>query len=187
MKKFLTFVFVLLLVAPAYAQFNYDAELWGEQISLLAPVDVQCELDYYTAPWGSVLEGDPPVVFFGVLSQPEPNLLVLDIKWIGNDDGYAPGNARDGLKNMKFYWDEDVGSYISMVHDGSTDVRFQAITIGLGEGVWRVGILKWDPSGYPWWVIEKGLFYQEWSVKEQVLVPWRWSSGERVAPTKKKE
>ena len=185
MKRFLLFLlFALLVTLPASAQLNYDGALWGDKISLIAPVDVQCELDYYTAPWGSVLEGDPPVVFFGTLSQPEPDLLVLDIKWTGNDSGYAPGDAGAGLKNMKFYWDDAVGSYISIVNDGSTRLRFQAITISLNTGIWRVGILQWDPAGYPWWVLGTD-FLQEWSVKEQTLEPWRWSSGTRIKPSKR--
>lgn len=187
MKKVLLFTFLAVLFAvPALAQVNYDGDLWGDKISLLAPVDVQCELDYYTAPWGSVLEGDPSVVFFGTLSQPEADLLVLDIKWTGNDSGYAPGDAGPGLKNMKFYWDDAVGSYISIVNDGSTQQRFQAITIHLNTGIWRVGVLEWDPAGYPWWVIGDG-FLQEWSVNEQTLEPWRWSSGTRLTPGKRME
>ena len=186
MRKFFFAVLACLLVSPAFAQFNYDSALSGERVSLLAPLDVQCELDYYTAPWGSVLEGDPDVVFFGVLSQPNQDVLVLDIKWLGSSSGYAPSGGGPSLQNMQFQWRDDIGSYISLVSMSPTKLAFQAITIKEGQGTWRVGHLVFDISGYPWWIIADD-FLQEWSVKQQTLEPWRWSQGRRAAPNKGKE
>lgn len=185
MKKFAFLAFVCLLAAPAFGQINYDSRLWGDKIDLLAPVEVQLELDYYTAPWGSVLEGDPAVMGFGIISQ-EGDTLIMSIEMLGNDDGYAPLDTGPALRNMKFYWDGAVGSYISFVNDDPKSKRFQAITIHMNTGVYRQGILKWDPAGYPWWVIWEG-YLQEWSIKERTVEPWRHSTGERRAPTGKKE
>lgn len=182
MKRLLFLVALLLAFSlPAAAQINYDQALVGERVSLLAPLDVQCELDYYTAPWGSILEGDPDVVFFGVLSQPSPDVLVLDIKWLGNSSGYAPGEGGPSLRNMQFYWRDDIGSYVAIVQVSPERSAFQAITINDGQGIWRVGHLDFNISGYPWWVIAQD-YLQEWSVKQQTLEPWRWNRGDRVAP-----
>lgn len=179
MRKVLVLALLVLLFAGVSStQINYDERLAGERLDPFSEFNVQCELDHYTAPWGSVLEGDPEVIAFGTLSG-GGDVLRLHIKLLANDDGYAPQDNEFDIRT--FVWEDSIGSYMSVVNDGSESLPFQSITIKDGIVTWRVGTLEWNAGGYPWWKIgDKQL--QEWTIKEQVLEPWRWSDGRRVSP-----
>lgn len=186
MRKCLSVLFGILMCAGMVSgQINYDQALSGERIpadeapTIGEPFAVQCELFEYTAPWGSVLEGDPAVIAFADVTFITEDIIELDIKLLAGDDGYAPMNSR--LKTLRFTWDESIGSYISIVNDGGQELPFQAIVYDGDDVVWIVGRLEWNQAGYPWWVIGKK-YIQKWLIGEQVVQPWRWSDGRRVHP-----
>jgi hypothetical protein len=141
----------------------------------------------YVAPWGSILDReDRDVMLFGVLKpHPTQDGLVLTIEWIGNSSGYAPGEARPGLRDMFFPWHEEMQAYVAKVVLDTETQAFQALTVENRDPVltWRIGYFEFDTAGYPFWPI-RAFPYQEYECKEQTVTPWRHQATERRKPVR---
>jgi hypothetical protein len=142
MKRTIIILAILLLASVATAQF--PQELQGDRVNIPGTVKIQGDLDMARTPWGDIWREDPEIIYFGELSTPHPDLVMLNWQFVAHWCGEAFWNAGPALEWLTLVWNEDLQCYTKIFSETDDRITLHTFTLEEERGVWRSGILVWD-------------------------------------------